>query len=59
MQTLETLVVLMLAILATLLAAGGLYADAIGSPDRQVIALFMASIVSASLAILTAHTATK
>jgi hypothetical protein len=59
MQPLETFIVLILAIVATLTAAAGFYADAIGKPDLFVIRLFAVSLLSAALAILTAHAATK
>ena len=47
---------LALALVATLTAAAGFYADAIGKPDLFVLRLFAVSLLSAALAILTAHT---
>jgi hypothetical protein len=59
MQRLESCIELILAIVATLTAAAGFYADAIGKPDLFVLRLFAVSLLSAALAILTAHAATK
>jgi hypothetical protein len=55
MNTIQALIVLALAIISTLAAAAGFYADVIGQPDLFVVRLFAVSLLSAALAILAAH----